>query len=435
MAAAAVIRPILYLADDVVWVQGPSGAIRVPDDPVRHCLDCIDDDTLLLGAQILATVDVLAAAIHRAIGTVSGGTEFVPELTVAHPSHWGMPRRGVFEAAARRCADDVAMVPAALVVPVPSSGTRWIVLECAALSTTATVVELDRHGAPNVVSCALAPETGTLDLSEDPAQVTVIDRLVRDAADGRSIEAVYVIGTAADDVLGILTTGIGSTVVSVPPATMVERRSEAQPTDQQDRTASWVSPGPTRTPAPPHRRWHVPPATVAVVVAATIGVAVAVAVALWPVRAPDVSGRTEPLERFEIGSASMHLPEEWGVRAAEPGRLELVPDGVSGRRIVVISVDVAAGSDRVAIARTLERRIVERGPDGPFSGFDPEKEFAGRVGVSYLETPDDQSSVRWHVLVENDLQMSVGCQFREGEWESLAADCEQAVRSIEVASN
>ncbi|GAB2626731.1 type VII secretion-associated protein [Prescottella soli] len=420
----------LHLADGAVWVASPSGVVRVPDESIGHCLECIDDRYVLVGARPVATVDILAASLHRALGTGTRGTGFVAAVTVTYPSHWGSFRRGVLESAARRFAHTVSLVPVALAVPAPEGCARWVVLECAPLWTAASLVERGDRGEPAVVACELASDTGSLDLRDHPDRVVVLDRLVRTVAGEQPVEVVLVSGAEDPELAKTLTAGIESTVVVVADVDLVRRPTAAAvaPDEGNEAAAAWLDHAPT---TPRRGQGRTVLATVGVlVVAAVVGTALAV----WqPWTRTRVSDVAEPLRRFEIGPVSVQLPDRWSPEI-KPGRLDLTPTGVSGRRIVLVPTDVAAGSDQAEVARALARRIGDRGPDGPFSEFDPDAEFAGRRGISYVESPDDRSRVRWHVLVEDGVQVSVGCQFRDGEWDALAADCEQAVRSVEVGA-
>ncbi|MFZ2177835.1 MAG: type VII secretion-associated protein, partial [Rhodococcus sp. (in: high G+C Gram-positive bacteria)] len=68
-----------------------------------------------------------------------------------------------------------------------------------------------------------------------------------------------------------------------------------------------------------------------------------------------------------------------------------------------------------------------------FGGLERDVVFGGRPGISYNEFPDESSSVKWHVLVERDLQVSVGCQFLSGEWDAIEGVCAEMVRSLVIA--
>lgn len=420
----------LHLADGAVWVGSPSGVVRVPDESIRDWLECIDDQFVLVGAQPVATADVLAASLHRALGTGTRGTGFAAHVTVTYPSHWGSFRRGVFESAARRSAHEVTLVPVALVAPAPRDCARWVVLECSPLSTTASLVERTERGEPAVAACEFASDTGSLDLRDHPGRAAVLGRLVRAVAGERPVDVVLVTGAEDPELARTLIAGIESTVVVVADADLVRPpvTVAVAPVEQDEAAAAWLDHAPA---TPRRRRGRTVLAAVGVLVVAAV---VGTALVFWqPWTRTGVADVAEPLQRFEIGPVSVQLPDGWRAEV-KPGRLDLTPAGIGGRRIVLVPADVAAGSDRAEVARTLERRIADRGPDGPFSEFDPDAEFAGRPGISYVESPDDRSRVRWHVLVEDDVQVSVGCQFRDGEWDALASDCEQAVRSVEVGA-
>ncbi|WP_305092339.1 type VII secretion-associated protein [Prescottella sp. R16] len=402
-------------------MTGPAGVVRIPDPAVRDGVDGIDD---------ASAVDLLAAALHRGLGQAFGGTGFVPDLTVLHPSHWGAPRCGVLETAARRCAQQVTSVPVALAVPSPAPGSRHVVLECGELSSTATLVEGSEHG-PRVLACELASDTGTLDLRDDPAGISTIADLVRAVAGDRRPDAVVVAGESDDAVIGLLAGTLAAPITAAPPPALLAP-SPPQPPQPQLRSpatggaATWTDPAPEPR---PKRRAPIAGAVAAVVLAAAVGVAAAVLPG-------SRTGGPEPLRHFEIGGATVTLASPWEIGKATGNRLDLVPgeqtDGQPRRRIIVVAVDVGDDTDRDAVARALEREIVDRGPDGPFTAFDPSADLDGRPAVTYLESPQDDSTVRWHVLVDDGVQISVGCQYTEGGWDLLADDCTHAVRSVTV---
>ncbi|WP_175420487.1 type VII secretion-associated protein [Rhodococcus sp. SGAir0479] len=421
--------------DDAIRVGTGRGSVEVPDETIRDCLDCIDDDHLLVGGHRVPTADVLAAALARALVSATEGSEFVDELEVVHPSHWGAVRRQVLESAARRCARDASVVPTAEAVRAPAGAARWVVLELAPLSCTATLVERNRDGHPTIAACEIAPTTGSLDVRDDPAAVAGLGSLIEAVAGAGAVDAVLVTGADDADLRRIVSGAIGSvTFVSAHDIVRVEPQPPAGPAAPAVESGLWADAGPAhptpavRTRRPRGRAVLVGAGGALVVAAAVVGAAVA----FRPDREPAAVDAVQTLQRFEIGPASVELPSGWRSRSPEPGRLDLTPDGTGDRRIVVIPTAVGAGSDIATVARALERRIADRGPAGPFSEFDPAAEVAGRVGVSYLESPDDRSRVRWHVLVEDGVQVSVGCQFRVGDWDALTSACEQAIRSVVV---
>ena len=85
----------------------------------------------------------------------------------------------------------------------------------------------------------------------------------------------------------------------------------------------------------------------------------------------------------------------------------VAPD--DGSRILLIQSPVRSGSTSASVAVSLRNRIVQRGDD-VVSEFSASTRFAGRDVISYREAPASGAPIRWYVLVEHDLQVSVGCQ-------------------------
>ncbi|RDI34004.1 type VII secretion-associated protein (TIGR03931 family) [Rhodococcus sp. AG1013] len=431
----AVVR--VHLTDGAVWVGSARGAVRVPDDSVQGVVECIDDDYMSVGGHTVATVDVAAAAIRRAFEAALGGTGFVATATVFHPSHWGATRCAVLESATRRSAHEVQMLPLAFSAPCPDAVRRWSVVECGPLSTTVVLVERDERGEPRIVACELLSDIGILDLLEDSDRVRAIGHAVRAIGGDRAPDVVLVIG--ADEQAAVaetVCTGIESEVSVVSDAVLVSvpvtEPGSVAPGPAPDavvwqQVASTPSPGRPRPHGWRGRRIIIVAAAVALVLGLGAGAA-----ALWQAREPGASASAESLQRFEVGRVSVAVPDSWRARAGRPGRLDLVPDGEADRRVIVMPTELAAGSDLVAVAHSLEQRMAERGPDSPFSQFVSEIEFAGRPVISYLESPDERTGVRWYVLVENDAQVSVGCRFLDGDWDAAAGACEQAVGGVTV---
>ncbi|WP_420878870.1 type VII secretion-associated protein [Rhodococcus sp. (in: high G+C Gram-positive bacteria)] len=428
---------VIHLAVDAVWVGSASGVVASPAAELRDCLDAIDDELVDSGRHVRPTAEVLAAVIGGAAGSVSGQGGFVDSMTVLHPTLWGSARRAVLEKAARRSANDVATVPIALAVPAPTGASGWIVVECAETSISVAAVHRGPQGLPTIAACTLAPRIGTLDLEADSGRISVIERLIEEVSAGESAAAVTVVGTSADAVADLLSASGARDVRVVPAAALVGSDTRIPETDpaaalSEPARTSWVDrlpdPEPSRTTARPTVALAVTLTVVALLVA--VGSVIAVRYARESDRSP---AAVAALHRVEIGRVSTELPEAWQVRGDRSVRLDLAPDDGRGGRILLLPTELAAGSGRDAVVRGLERKIGERGSAGPFSGFTADVEFGGRHAVGYVESPADGSRVRWFVLVEDGVQVSVGCQYRDVGWEAIAADCEQAVRAVAVA--
>lgn len=140
---------------------------------------------------------------------------------------------------------------------------------------------------------------------------------------------------------------------------------------------------------------------------------------------------------LEVGGIRVTLPSGWKERApaasaSSGSRVELVPAGGADRRIIITQNAVREDSGYDEVAVTLAAKIAQRGRPELFGELERDVVFGGRPGIAYSEFPDASSVVRWHVLVERDLQVSVGCQFLAEEWESIESVCEEVVRSLVI---
>ncbi|MBM4481469.1 type VII secretion-associated protein [Prescottella equi] len=453
---------VVHLGVDTVWVGTATGVDASADEELRECVDAIDDEFVDSAQHVRPTVEALASVIARAVRKVSERDGFVDVMTILHPSHWGRTRRGVLGAAARRSANEVETLPIALAVPAPTSSGAWIVVECAETTTTAVAVRPGPQGTSEIMACAFAPSTGVLDLGAGAdasagasasagtdaapdtgieagsAWIAVVNELIDEVSGDEGAGPVCVVGPSAETVARVLSTDSGRDVRVVPEPALVACRTASSESGagsgsdaSEPARRSWVDQVPRPEPVRPTGRSVVIGASIAAV---ALLFAVGSMLAVRYTRGSEPQPAAAPAQRVEIGRASTELPDSWHVRGDRSGRLDLVPDDGRDGRIVVLPTELAVGSAWDSVVRGLERKIGERGAAGPFSDFAADVEFGGRRSAAYVEAPADGSRVRWYVLLEDDVQVSVGCQYRDAGWEAIAEDCEQAVRAVTVAS-
>ena len=88
------------------------------------------------------------------------------------------------------------------------------------------------------------------------------------------------------------------------------------------------------------------------------------------------------------------------------------------------------------LSRTAERlkRAIDAEPAGVFVDFNPYGSSAGRAAVTYREIRAGHQ-VRWTVLLDGMVRISLGCQSRPGAEDAVLEVCEQAVRSAHAISD
>jgi type VII secretion-associated protein (TIGR03931 family) len=85
-----------------------------------------------------------------------------------------------------------------------------------------------------------------------------------------------------------------------------------------------------------------------------------------------------------------------------------------------------------ATAESLKQAI-DAEASGVFVDFNPAGNVAGRPAVTYREVRPGHD-IRWTVLVDKAVRISVGCQSRRGQEDAMRRVCDLAVRSARALS-
>lgn len=417
------------------------------------------------------TGDLLTGLVVYAAATA--GTPSVSATVVAvHPTAWNPRRRDLVRAAARQVAADAFLVPVAVaagLVAAPDTHDRCVVVEFDESGVTATSLGATGPGRPVVDQVARDPG---LDPHHPALAVrlrTLLDAVLR----GSEPDVVAVAGEPGEPsgvgLLALFDEPLGPhvRVVPVAAAEMLEALTSAPDEAAQappdagsgapgSTVLPWLQEVRTRPPESGRSGWMPRAVAVTLVAAATaavIGGAVYLTTGHGPAPGPtetvaaddpgdeddtgdeDSSAITGSVRsaRFEIGPVHLELPDDWYVRdpgASAPGRVELLPGGGTDRRILVVHSTLAEGVDADRVAEVLTARAAERAE--VIRDLDTDTTFGDRRVIAYTELPDGYSVVRWSVLVFPRLQVSVGCQYLEGEWNGIRSECEQAVHTLEA---
>lgn len=477
----------LVLTDTRIWARGPAthwdgaptvvlgsdgglvvGAPFSPPDQVSSAVQFVDAERIALPPRIPAVAETLTALFGTVLGHL-GLTAPCERITVVCPTEWGARRRGVIAAAARRYTDDVAFEELAVRAVATDDGTlrarRIVVLEFGSLTTTGSVVARTHQGI-HVESCEYEPDLAAADLDVDPFAAEGLTALLRRLLDGGRADVVQVFGTAdpatVDLVDGIVRDICGAET-ELRPVSGVDlvRGPTPPPSYRPDPVRAmpdteWLQPlrqrAAAHTPRRPGTAYLGAAAAAVVLVAAAIGAflvldgsddpsAATAAAPTSPAHsapattptttttAPPTPRTTNPREAF--GPITFEVPEGW--RIATPtrsgNRLDLTPEDGARLRLTLVHtpVDPAAGYTR--IAADLEAQMAQK---PSLSDLRRDVVFAGRPGLSYIERPDGDSTVHWHVLVEHGTQVSIGCQYAGDGWERVESACERFAESIDV---
>ncbi|GAC70499.1 type VII secretion-associated protein [Gordonia soli] len=467
-------RPVVVdLAYGSVRVDRPEGGRASAD--VTELLDAIDSASVLVDGRLvmadrawhrqLATLGVGRAGEHgpgdggaggggAGDGGAGGGGGAGGDLTtiVGHPTTWAARRVSVLARAVS--GTDTELVPRAVLVA--RSHSDVVMQRCVVVETTHVPHLVADPGRPplrhwDVTVVRRAANGWEIERASviDPDDALVGQRIEETIDD--DVEAVFVDGAepgrVRDAIEAVTTYALAGRVVAVDRGLVRRygwRTGADDPVDAVGAPAEQVADiggGRTRRPLV----WAA--AALALVVAA-----VAVVVGLMQRQGDD-----QPTDRTaQLGRVSLNVPADWresgspppsGTASDGPGsprtdtgptRADEAPpertvfaDRADGRRILVVQTELRDASTLASVATSLRNRIRQRGDD-VVSEFSPSTRFMGREVISYREAPASGSGIRWYVLVDEGLQVSIGCQAGTAA-EPVDTECAAAVASTAVA--
>jgi type VII secretion-associated protein (TIGR03931 family) len=79
------------------------------------------------------------------------------------------------------------------------------------------------------------------------------------------------------------------------------------------------------------------------------------------------------------------------------------------------------------------KHAIDAEPAGTFVDFNPAGRSVGRPAVTYREVRSGHD-IRWTVLVDKAVRISIGCQSHHGQDDAMRQVCELAVRSARALS-
>jgi type VII secretion-associated protein (TIGR03931 family) len=130
------------------------------------------------------------------------------------------------------------------------------------------------------------------------------------------------------------------------------------------------------------------------------------------------------------GRVALTVPASWTAQrvVTGPGSARVQVTSPTDPEVALhVTQSAVVGETLSSTAERLKQAIAaER--DGVFVDFNPSGSSAGRPAVTYREVRAAHQ-VRWTVLLDGSVQISVGCQSRPGGEDPVRDACDQAVRS------
>ncbi|MFW0796136.1 type VII secretion-associated protein [Gordonia sp. CPCC 205515] len=401
---------------------------------VTDLLNAADATTVQLDGVVRHT-DHAWRDVWRDLGLPETDEHGPHPVIIGHPSTWGRPRTAVLARSTADLGVPTTVVPRALLIA--RSHTDLAVQRCAVVETTHRPEPPSDPARPpqtwwdvtRLRRTSAGWEVEDSDILE-PDATDLGDRVEEVIAD--SVEMVLVDGTDPAQnthAVDVLTThALAGRVLPVDRAIV---RRYGWRTGRPEGSDDHGAPPPVAAPpAPPRRfaRYWIPAAgAIAVLIAVVAGVVG------FLQRDDDPAEHTQ---RVAVGRTSLEVPADWrrselgSGQASSASSRTVFADPATGRRILVVQSQVRADSSLASVATSLNNRIRQRGDD-VVTEFSPSTRFMGRDVISYREAPASGSAIRWYVLVEDGLQVSIGCQNGD-EGESVDAECATAVESVRI---
>ncbi|MBF6474214.1 MULTISPECIES: type VII secretion-associated protein [Nocardia] len=435
-----------------------------PRTQVGSVVQFVPADAIALPPRTPSVVDAMAVVFANVLENLRIPAPCA-RMTLICPTEWGADRRDVLEHAARRCTQKVVFEQIAVRSVASDEGTshsrRTLVLEFATLTTTASAV-IRSHRGVHVESCEIEPTLALDDITAESPGFASLRALVARLLDGGPIDLAQVIGLADTTKLDLLRSAIeqaAGAAVELRPVAGVDlvRGRRLEPVDSPDpspapASTEWMQPLRERAAEQRQSRYR----TTGFAIAAITAV---LAVPLAVVGAVVLSGReddgataapgteaaptmaTPPPVGTSIGASleafgriRFQVPPGWRVAPSPEGgraRVDVVPEVGARQRITMMQTPLAAGSGYEQVAAKLETQIAQR-PPGVLTDLKRDVVFGGRSGLAYSESPGDGSTVRWHVLLEHGIQVSIGCQYAGDGWSQLETPCSNFGDSVRV---
>ncbi len=360
-------------------------------------LEAIDDAVTLVDHKPVTTGSLWRSMLHSLVG------EGHPSLAVIHPSWWSAARVAVLRCAAAGAADDAALYQRSQVLPAGATvveiADRFVVI------TGARKVAQRRCGEACLVADSVARVA-----AEMTAQAIVIDAPA--AISGASELAAAISYLIRDIDPRLVVTVVGD-------AEFCAAAVRLSAADEQPDGG-----GPPGAIVAGRRRGRaLIPVVLFVIAAAALAFA-------GLNRRPVPPTVAMPTTLLVEGRVALTVPAQWATRriVAGPGSARVQITSPSDPDAALhVTQSLVADATLSDTAETI-RRAIDEAPDGVFLDFNPTGHSSGRPAVTYREVRAAHD-VRWTVMLDGAVRISIGCQSRRGDDAAVHEACELAARS------
>lgn len=438
-------RVAIEVTETAVRARTAEGIQEAGRADVRSAVAALDDDMALLPGRVVPS-RALWAALFESLLTDRNAPVRLDSLVLIHPTTWGPARRTLLSSAARMMAATLTVRSRAFAlaergVRADLSGRSLVVVEVSPKEVAVALVGPGSDGEPAATVRHLEDRSWETRSAADVARAVgrAVERVVRDERPG--VAAILVdsadkdMGEAIVDAIDRigLTPGVSQVAVDSVFREMGQVARTSAFLDQgvvepvATRPASAWTPGAPARSAPRLPRWW--PAAAIGLAAAIVVTGVVLTVAATRSRQPVPAIATSLLVE---GRVQLMVPAEWAVRRIPAGgagsaRVEVISPADPEAVVHVTQVRVKPAETLAATAETL-RAAMEKEPQGAFTDFRADDRKMDRPAVTYTEVREGHD-IAWTVLLDGDMRIGVGCQFKKDSYADVRQACELAIRT------
>lgn len=404
--------------DHAIIEAGP-GTVRRLDCATRSfnapmvaaALDAIDDEVALVDERPVAVDSLWRAVLQSVLGQPRR------RVSVVHPSWWAASRVNVVNAAAEQLADSVLTRRRSWLLgqasPDPPHATVIVeIAEHFVVISAAAVVAESRRAQPDRVAESVTQVVAGM--ASETTSTVVIDAPT--AIAGASTLATMIADRVSHKCPDLM-------VVHVDDARLQQLAVAAFSNREEDNTPYLAGGG-------RGRRQRV---CAAVLVAAAASPAM-LAVGIGSRHSAPTTGAI-PTTFLVEGRVAVSVPAQWRVQrvVGGPGSARVQVTSPSDPEVALLVTQSPVAHETLTAAAESLKRAIDAEPLGVFVDFSPSGRSAGRPAVTYREVRTGHE-IRWTVLLDGPVRISIGCQSRTGGAAAILDVCEQAVRSAHAVT-
>ncbi|OHT88806.1 type VII secretion-associated protein [Mycobacteroides saopaulense] len=439
-------RVAIEVTEAAVRVRTDDGVREAGRSDVWSAVAALDDEMALLPGRVVPS-RALWAALFESLLTDRNVPVCLDSMVLIHPTTWGPVRRTLLSSAARMMAATLTVRSRAFAlaergVRADLSGRSFVVVEVSPGEVAVTVVGRGSDGEP--ASTVRHLEDRPWETKSAVAVARAVGRAVEEVVRNEPAGVAAILVDSPDRGMGEAIVDAVDRIGLTPGVTQVAEDSVFRDVGQPPRVSAFLDetaedPAAVQdsewTPARPARsasrlpQWW--PVAAIGLAAATVVTGVVQTVASTRERlAP-----TTPVVATSLlveGRVQLMVPAEWAVRRIPAGgsgsaRVEVISPEDSEAMVHVTQVRVKSSETLAATADTL-RAAMDKESSGVFTDFTADDSKMGRQAVTYTEVRKGHD-IAWTVLLDNDLRIGLGCQYKKDSYSDVSQACEMAIRT------